>query len=577
MVCIRHILLLTAFSSLATVTFCNRVDNGVTAAGIERRGLLNDLLGGGDGNKQKGGGLVDALLGGGDKKDEGGEDDNRKNNGEDKKNIEEGNKSEVKSPDNNKNSGENGQENPKESEKQVQNDKPEKKNNDNATQQPEQPEQPQDQGQIQQKEKQVDKQEQPQQDQNKVDTPKEQDPKPDKEENAPQQTLPDQQGNKQDPKGDGQQGNVPNQVEPANPNEQKEQQQNENQNEPAEKTNVPTDTLTSNAGPSETQVPAQNPTSTDPTSVQDPTPSFTSTTSSIATEAASSSPSATAVSTESIGSSSATLTPSSDAFDAKQSYATWLPSTLLLQPTPSDASGIANSPSTTPKPQQLPESIVPNPNAAVDPKSATVAVKLKGISYAQVCQDPILAAQIVHWFPDEISAAIGVPASKIVILSISEAIPRRRRRMLKRDGDANTNGIIVNFAVPQEAVFSLSTAIENSSSSLYQGSNNKIGKYIDRSYALALTNTDQSTLKSFPINSAQQSSEEANSVPNKGIIIGVTVAVGTIAYAGLTAIVIQVYKRRKQRQDGKKNKSVRGEISGPMMQENSLGWSNSRL
>lgn len=64
---------------------------------------------------------------------------------------------------------------------------------------------------------------------------------------------------------------------------------------------------------------------------------------------------------------------------------------------------------------------------------------------------------------------------------------------------------------------------------------------------------------------------------SKGALIGICVSVGAVVYAAATVVAIQVYRKRRAAKEEKaiaEHQLFAQSISEPIMQENSLGWSN---
>ncbi|KAL1921563.1 uncharacterized protein VTP21DRAFT_11279 [Calcarisporiella thermophila] len=289
--------------------------------------------------------------------------------------------------------------------------------------------------------------------------------------------------------------------------------------------------------------------------------------------------SATPTTSTAFTSTTATTTPTTDYSDID-----WLPPTLRLEETTTntvtktrtnmeetaDAATTSTTSTSRASPaSNLPEVIVPDTKATPPPGSTTVMLKLMGIQYAQVCHDPILAAQIVNFLPNELGSAVGVPPSRMVVLSMSDAT--RKARQVRRNEDG-TSGVLVVMAVPSESIEPIKQVLSDGQSKLYTNPNGKISQFIDRSFPLALTNNE-----GMNIIASGESNPEPSSDSNKGVVIGLAVAATTIVWLGIVAFFINVYKRRRQEKRDRILGSERyppNEISPPMLQENSLGWSS---
>ncbi|OZJ04720.1 hypothetical protein BZG36_01785 [Bifiguratus adelaidae] len=339
-----------------------------------------------------------------------------------------------------------------------------------------------------------------------------------------------------------------------------------------------------------------------PTGTQIPS-SFNATTSSSESTSTSTQSSVNATSTTSTLSSTSTSTSSTMTKTAAEttttaysSYSyqplTWLPSSLNLgdastaTASAAGASTTSASAGTIANNQDLPQYITPFVNVNIPPQSADVAMRLHTISYAKLVSDPVLAAQVINWFPTTIAQTVGCDPSNVIVLSISSAASPVTNAIAKRA--TTDSGIVVNFVLPQADVTMLQSSVTNPSSSLYSSSSGQLGQYVDSSYfvtqSLAASNAGGSSSGSsgsvqnpnyIPSQPTSSGSSGQSSKPTNGLIIGVAVAGCTVLYAGLTVVVVRTIRKRKAQRMAavhRQQNMVAQSISAPIMTENSLGW-----
>ncbi|OZJ05828.1 hypothetical protein BZG36_00941 [Bifiguratus adelaidae] len=247
---------------------------------------------------------------------------------------------------------------------------------------------------------------------------------------------------------------------------------------------------------------------------------------------------------------------------------TWLPSSMDLTAVPAvvASSSVAqmSSASMTNAAQVIPQFITPNTNVAIPSNSVSVSMKFDAISYAQMVQDPVLAAQVISQFPTIIANSLGISPSDVVILSISSAdlsgsqsMNMKRRGLVPRQA---TTGIIVTFAIPSDQVNNLQAQIQNPQSSLRSSATSgQLGQLVDPSYSLTTTvpnDPSQGKVPSVNDPNTQSSTNGGSSASgsgttggvSRGVIIGVAVAGCTFLYAGMTTLVIRHYRKKKAAQ-----------------------------
>ncbi|KAF9942449.1 hypothetical protein BGZ67_001806 [Mortierella alpina] len=260
----------------------------------------------------------------------------------------------------------------------------------------------------------------------------------------------------------------------------------------------------------------------------------------------------------------------------------WLPSSIVPIVAPPKITS-------TPSPgTSLPDAVIPDLKPNIPAHSMNVQLRLERVSYAQVIDNGVLAAQLVSFIPAQLSYLLDVEQSKILVLVIRDgtsAPAHSGNDKKKRDLVTSTNAddaILVTIAIPREKYHVLDALVQNRSSMLYFPSATGFGQFVDPHYPLSA----HPPSKAVPggdheddghddddDNTADPLTGENPGVipnPNKnrgegvghGPIIGSVVGLATAAYVGIAMLIVRRYRRRKLREQ--QREALQQSISAPI-------------
>ncbi|KAF9953480.1 hypothetical protein BGZ72_005368 [Mortierella alpina] len=256
----------------------------------------------------------------------------------------------------------------------------------------------------------------------------------------------------------------------------------------------------------------------------------------------------------------------------------WLPSSIVPIVAPPKVTS-------TPSPgTSLPDVVIPDLQPRIPPHSMNVQLRLERVSYAQVIDNGVLAAQLVSFIPAQLSHLMDVEQSKILVLAIRDGTSSTTSNghdKRKRDLIPSTNAddaILVTVAIPRDKYHVLDALVQNRSSMLYFPTATGFGQFVDSRYPLSAHppskarpggdhEDDDDDDTADPL-----TGEDPGLIPNPnknrsggvghGPIIGTVVGLATAAYVGIAMLVVRRYRRKKLRQQ--QREALHQSISAPI-------------
>lgn len=213
------------------------------------------------------------------------------------------------------------------------------------------------------------------------------------------------------------------------------------------------------------------------------------------------------------------------------------------------------------------------------------------MSYYQVINNGILAAQLVNFLPAQLSQVLDVDTDQVLVLAIRDASvkgsspsPTPGSKSGKKRGvvtsQSEQQAILVTVAIPKTHYQALAAAIADTNGPLYTPSADTFGQYLDASYPLSNqppttpsggskgTAGDPSPLTGdqFGIGGPDPVRKEGGSGSTNGVLIGTLVGAATIAYVGIAMVVVRAVRRKRMRQQEEEQRAaLQRSISGPMV------------
>ncbi|KAF9275909.1 hypothetical protein BGZ68_010381 [Mortierella alpina] len=255
----------------------------------------------------------------------------------------------------------------------------------------------------------------------------------------------------------------------------------------------------------------------------------------------------------------------------------WLPSSIVPIVAPPKVTS-------TPSPgTSLPDVVIPDLKPNIPPHSMNVQLRLERVSYAQVIDDGVLAAQLVSFIPAQLSYLLDAEQSKILVLAIRDgtsATTDNGHGNRKRDLVPSTNAydaILVTVAIPRDKYHVLDELVQNRGSMLYFPSATGFGQFVDSKYPLSAHPPSKAVPggdhEDDDDNTADPLTGEAPGViPNptknrsggvgNGPLIGSVVGLATAAYVGIAMLVVRRYRRKKLREQ--QREALHQSISAPI-------------
>ncbi|KAF9901119.1 hypothetical protein BX616_002373 [Lobosporangium transversale] len=284
----------------------------------------------------------------------------------------------------------------------------------------------------------------------------------------------------------------------------------------------------------------------------------------------------------------------------------WLPSTIVPV-VPTQTIPIP-SPGTS-----LPEVVIPDLHPDIPPNSIKVQLRLEHVSYAQVINNGVLAAQLVSFIPAQLGEVLSVDPGLILVLAIRDGsiegqgtLKKMRKRALVTTKNVE-DAILVTVAIPRAQYWTLSELVKDKNSTLYTPDGDTFGQYLDPTFPLSSRpppkgnggdknggdsggdggngngknrgDDEDSGSSADPLTGAlpgsvvnDSSNGSDNKRPaNKGPLIGSIVGLVALAYVAIAVVVVRKYRKKKQRQI--EREALQRSISSPIeMQGSSNGW-----
>ncbi|KAG0198598.1 hypothetical protein BGX28_007969 [Mortierella sp. GBA30] len=283
----------------------------------------------------------------------------------------------------------------------------------------------------------------------------------------------------------------------------------------------------------------------------------------------------------------------------KTTTAPWLPSSIVPIAAPSKATS-------TPSPgTSLPDVVIPNLHPTIPDNSINVQLRLERVSYAQVIDNGILAAQLVSFLPAQLSHLLDVDPELILVLAIRDGSSNnnnnnnnnngaKRKRDLMTSKNAS-DAILVTIAIPRDKYWTLDTLVQDRSSMLYFPSATGFGQFVDPQFPLSAN--PPSKVRGGGSGQGEDNEDDSSADPltgggsgiitnpnnktdksgtNNGPVIGSVVGLATAAYVGIALLVMRRYRRKKIVEQ--EHEQLRQSISAPVHVSGSTqawGWHGS--
>lgn len=264
-----------------------------------------------------------------------------------------------------------------------------------------------------------------------------------------------------------------------------------------------------------------------------------------------------------------------------------------------------------------------------------MVLRLEHVSYYQVINNGVLAAQLVSFLPDQLGRVLKVDTSLIQVLAIRDGsaaplaandvtVPpvavhstttsastaattttaTKSKRSLRKRGlvtsPNSADAILVTVSIPRNKYWPLNSLVVDRSSALYVQEAQSFGQFLDHEYALASHppsfsrgggdssdgngdgegNGGDGDITADPLTGDNPSlipgpdgnKNGGSSKSSNAPIIGSVVALATIAYVGIAIVVVRRVQAKKLREE-QEREAIRQNISGPInVQGGANGW-----
>jgi hypothetical protein len=277
--------------------------------------------------------------------------------------------------------------------------------------------------------------------------------------------------------------------------------------------------------------------------------------------------------------------------------------------------------------------VIPNLNPDIPANSFSVVLRLEHVSYYQVINNGVLAAQLVSFLPTQLGRVLNVDTSLVQVLAIRDgsskplavngatapppAAPRsmttsvstaattttatKSKRSARKRGlvtsPNSSDAILVTVSIPRNKYWPLNNLVVDRSSALYVQEAQSFGQFVDSNYALASHPPSRSRggggssdgngenggndgdITADPLTGDNPSlipgpdgNKGGSSKTSQAPIIGSIVALATIAYVGIAIVVVRKIQAKKLREQ-QEREAIRQNISGPInVQGGANGW-----
>lgn len=236
--------------------------------------------------------------------------------------------------------------------------------------------------------------------------------------------------------------------------------------------------------------------------------------------------------------------------------------------------------------------VIPNLHPDIPEGSFNVHLRLQHVSYYQVINNGILAAQLVNFLPAQLSQVLDVDTDQVLVLAIRDASvqgasspsptpggkPGKKRGLVTSKSEQEA--ILVTIAIPKTHYQALAAAVADTNGPLYTPSADTFGQYLDESYPLSNqppatpsggskgTAGEPSPLTGdqFGIGGPDPVSKDGGSGSSNGVLIGTLVGAATIAYVGIAMVVVRAVRRKRIRQQEEEQRAaLQRSISAPVV------------
>lgn len=247
--------------------------------------------------------------------------------------------------------------------------------------------------------------------------------------------------------------------------------------------------------------------------------------------------------------------------------------------------------------------MIPNVNPVIPPGSFHVHLRFEHVSYYQVINNGVLAAQLVSFIPAQLAQVLNIDSQLVMVLAIRDgslsSLSNNKKRSLQRRGVvASSNvqdAVLVTATVPRSQYYTLQGLVANKVSALYVPGSNTFGQFLDPTYPLSNQppsrsgsgtgsngnsdngNSDDDDVTADPLTGSLPGLDGGTTTSgghtSRGAIMGSLVGLATAAYVGIALVVMRAYRRKKLREqeEQERREAFQQSISGPVMQ-GSQGW-----
>ncbi|KAF9186943.1 hypothetical protein BGZ51_001662 [Haplosporangium sp. Z 767] len=283
----------------------------------------------------------------------------------------------------------------------------------------------------------------------------------------------------------------------------------------------------------------------------------------------------------------------------------WLPSTIVpIEP-----------PQVTPAPSpgtSLPDAVIPDLHPIIPPNSMNVQLRFERVSYSQVINNGVLAAQLVSFIPAQLGHVLDVDPSLILVLVIRDGSLKidsasdAGLNTIKKRNLVTTNSvedaILVTVTIPRHKYWTLDTLVRNQGSILYFPTPTSFGQFLDSSFPLSKrppSKSDQvkgsgggdggnggnekeggnddggDDSSADPLTGSlpgMVDHKNNSNNPSHASIVGSVIGLATVAYVGIAILVLRRYRRKKVQEQ--ERLAFQQSISAPIHVHGSTqGWS----
>lgn len=231
--------------------------------------------------------------------------------------------------------------------------------------------------------------------------------------------------------------------------------------------------------------------------------------------------------------------------------------------------------------------VIPDLHPDIPDNSFNVQLRFEHVSYFQVINNGVLAAQLVSFIPAQLSQVLEADSDLILVLAIQNgssglsdgaqakaAVVSRKTRRAVVTSDSGDEAILVTVAIPKNQYWALDALVKDTDSALYVPGPDSFGQYLDPTFSLSSNppssssgsgngngnnnnddnednSNDDDDSSADPLTGQQPSSQitrpngEGSSTPSNAPIIGSVIGLVTVAYVGIAIVVMRRYRHKK--------------------------------